>query len=113
MRPFPERKGRDAQAAHFFSRKYLSTRYFPDNCCLLCASCHAITTDDHHEHVSLFKRLLGETRYDWLIQRKQQIVRYREADKKAIREHFRAQIEHMRIRRLKGDVGVLELVSYD
>ena len=112
-RPFPQRKGQDCHASHFFSRKYLSTRWFADNATCLCASCHSIVTDDHHEHVALFRRLLGETRYEWLIQRKQQIVRYREADKKAIREHFRAQIEHLKIRRRNGEDGPLPLVSYD
>jgi 5-methylcytosine-specific restriction endonuclease McrA len=113
QRPFPERKGQDAHCSHFFSRKYLSTRFLPDNATLLCASCHSIVTDDHHEHVKLFERLLGETRYEMLVERKRKLVRYREADKKAIRQHFRAQIEHLKIRRRNGHDGVLPLVSYD
>lgn len=113
QRPFPERKGQDVHCSHFFSRKYLSTRWFPDNAACLCASCHSIVTDDHHEHVRLFEKLLGPVRYEWLVERKQKLVRYREADKKAIREHFKAQIEHMKMRRLNGDVGGLDLVGFD
>lgn len=112
-RPFPERKGQDAHCSHFFSRKYNSTRWFPDNAALLCASCHALVTDDHHEHVTLFRRLLGETRYEWLLKRKQMIVRYRAADKKAMREHFRQQTEAMRAQRLDGVCGSLSLPAYD
>lgn len=113
MRPFPERKGQDIHCSHFFSRKYLSTRWFPDNAASLCASCHSIVSDDHHEHVRLFERLLGSTRYQWLIERKQKIVRYRDADKKAIREHFKAQVEHFKIQRRNGATGCLELASHD
>ena len=41
-REFPDRKGREAQCSHFYSRKYSSTRWYPDNALLACASCHAI-----------------------------------------------------------------------
>lgn len=112
-RPFPLRKGQDVHCSHFFSRKYKSTRWFPDNAACLCATCHAIVTDDPHEHATLFRRLLGEVRYEWLIKRKQLIVRYRAADVKAIREHFRDQIERMKELRISGVVGVLQLVAYD
>lgn len=112
-RPFPERKGQDAHCSHFFSRKFNATRWFPDNAAMLCATCHAIVGDDPHEHATLFRRLLGETRYEWLQQRKRQIVRYRAADKKAMRAHFREQIEAMQEQRLAGVCGVLSLAAYD
>lgn len=112
-RPFPERKGQDIHCSHFFSRKFNATRWFPDNAACLCATCHAVVTDDANEHVTLFRRLLGETRYGWLLQRKRQIVRYRDADKKAMREHFRGQIERMLAERIQGHSGLLMLVAYD
>ena len=112
-REFPERKGQDAHCSHFFSRKFNSTRWFPDNAVLACASCHAVTTDDHDEHVNLFKRILGPVRYEWLLKRKPLIVRYRAADKKAMAAHYRAEVARIKQLRREGVMGCVELVAYD
>lgn len=112
-REFPDRKGQDAHCSHFYSRKYNSTRWFPDNAVLLCASCHRITTDDHHEHVRLFESLLGETRYAMLVERKAKLFRYRKADKDAMKAHYKSQLENLKAHRTRGATGVLAVAAYD
>lgn len=112
-RPFPDRKGRDVHCSHFISRKFKSVRWFPDNALCLCATCHGIVTDDPHEHSTLMLRVLGDERLGWLKQRKQQIVRYRADDEKAMRAHYRAESLRIRDQRARGVVGCVQLVAYD
>lgn len=112
-RMFPERKGQDAHCSHFLSRKFNSTRWHPDNAVCLCASCHAVVTDDHDEHVTLIKRILGSVRYERLKQRKQLVVRYRPADKREMSKHYRAEVARIKQMRREGVIGAVELVPYD
>lgn len=70
-------------------------------------------SDDPHEHTALFYRILGQDLYAELIRRKQQIVRYREADKKAMRAHFREQLEGMLSQRREGVTGMIAFAAYD
>lgn len=112
-REFPDRKGQDAHCSHFISRKFHSLRWWPHNAVLLCATCHAIVTDDPHEHSTLMQKILGSELLGWLLRRKHQIVRYREADKKAMRAHYREELERMRAQRAEGVTGMLTFAAYD
>lgn len=112
-REFPDRKGQDVHCSHYFSRKFNATRWFPDNAACLCAPCHAIVGADPHEHSTFFQRILGPDRYGWLVRRKQQIVRYRAVDKKAMRSHFRQQLESMLAQRAEGVTGMISFAAYD
>lgn len=112
-RPFPERKGQDAHCSHFYSRKFNSTRWHPLNALCLCASCHAIVTDDPAEHYSLYLRVLGEGALTLLRERKEKIVRYRELDKAQMRTHYRGEINRLKQLRREGVIGFVELVAYD
>jgi hypothetical protein len=63
--------------------------------------------------VRLFKVLLGEVRYKELMDRKHKIVRYRKADKDAMKAHYKEQLIQMRAKRNDGVKGVLPIVAYD
>jgi hypothetical protein len=56
---------------------------------------------------------LGATRYQWLLERKQEIKRYRAQDKKAMREHYKNELALLLSRRRRGEVGALPVASYD
>ena len=51
------------EAAHIFSRRYLSTRYQPINCLCLCSACHRKAHDQPVEFVEWVKNYLGEDIY--------------------------------------------------
>jgi len=112
-RQFPERKGKDVHASHFYSRQFNSTRWFVDNAVCLCATCHDYVGKHPDDHVSLIRRVLGDTRYQWLQARKRLIVRYRAADKKAMRKHYSAELERIKAMRLEGHTGLVTPVTYD
>jgi hypothetical protein len=110
---FPERKGKNAQCSHFYKRKHHSTRWFPDNCVLLCGTCHAEYETRPREHTQFMTRLLGEARLDMLAQRFRGIFRYRDKDKKAMRKHYAAELDRIRGLRAAGVVGPVEVCAYD
>lgn len=110
---FPERKGQDIHCSHYFSRKFNATRWFPDNAACLCATCHAVVTDDPDAHYKFFFLHLGQVRYDWLVKRKHEIKRYRANDKKDMRVHFRNELERLRQMRKDGVMGAINLVAWD
>ena len=48
------------QCAHVFSRRYTATRTAELNAVALCASCHLYLTQNPLEHVTFFRRYLGD-----------------------------------------------------
>lgn len=112
-REFPERKGQDIHASHFYSRQFNATRWFPDNAVALCGRCHDFVGKHPDAHTDLIRSLLGAVRYQCLKDRKQRIYRYRPADKKAMRMHFAAELERIRAERMNGVTGYIEVYAYD
>lgn len=112
-RPFPERKSQALHCSHFFSRIYLSTRYFIDNLSSLCAACHDFLGKNPHEHVAFVRKKLGDVRYEMLCARKQKIYRYRNSDRAEMRKHFAAELMRLLGIRERGVVGPIEVVAYD
>lgn len=112
-RPFPERKGRDVHASHFYSRTFNSTRWFIDNALCLCAACHDHVGKHPDDHTALIKRAIGDVGYEQLRERKQRIVRYRAADKKAMRWHFAQELTRIRQLREGGRIGYVRAANYD
>lgn len=110
---FPDRKGRDVHGSHFFSRIYLSVRYFPDNIVTLSAQWHDFVGKNPNAHVALVKRLLGDVRYEALCERKNRIYRYRGPDKTAMRKHYANELERLLSLRAQGVTGHIEVVAYD
>ena len=113
QRPYPERKGQGIHCSHIVTRAKHVTRWFPDNAIALCNGCHRHVASDRHEHESLARRLLGDMRYEFLMQRKQEIRRYRASDRKEMKSHYTGELERLRELRRNGAVGPLEVVSWD
>jgi hypothetical protein len=74
-----------------------SVRFDPDNALALCVHCHFEMGSNPHEHKKLIKKILGEARYDLLIERSECVDRgkeYRKTKGKGeISAHYKAQFE--------------------
>jgi len=110
---WPACKGQDAHCSHFKSRAYSSVRWFPDNATLLCAAHHDYAGKNPDEHTEFFRRMLGLTRYDWLVERYRRVFRYRKADKAEMRKHFNSELDRLKVARAQGVTGPLEFFAYD
>lgn len=110
---FPDRKGREVQCSHFKSRGFNSTRWFPDNAVCLSAAAHTYLGRHPDEHTDFIRKHLGPVRYQELCERNRRIYRYRASDKKAMRQHYAAELERIRALRADGVTGYIEVVAYD
>lgn len=109
---FPERKSQALHASHYYSRGIACTRHHPDNVSSLCGRCHKEVGEDPDAHRRWMLKRLGDIRYGELGVRKNTLI-YRKVDKKAMRAHYRAELERMLAERRRGLIGPLELVAYD
>ena len=110
---FPDRKARDCHCSHFYSRQFNSTRWHPNNLTCICATCHDYLGKHPDEHTDFIRALLGPGAYEMLRDRNRQVYRYREADKKAMKKHYRAELERIHALRTEGVTGYISVVSYD
>jgi hypothetical protein len=60
-----------------------------------------------------FEKLLGEVRYEWLLERHQQIFRYSPQERWEMVQHYRAQEKKIDRLRMDGEEGVVVLTPWD
>jgi len=100
--------------SHIISRKYVSTRTYPDNALCICRGCHRKLGDNPPAHAKLAKSVLGETRYQWLTERHaNNMIKYTKADKREMSKHYRDEVKRMRKERSNGFDGFIDLVAWD
>jgi len=100
--------------SHVKSRKYVSCRFFEKNALALCRSCHTKMAESPAEHIELYIRIWGEEGYQELLDHYNRTdIRLRKADKLAIRKHWQGELERMRLMRMQGKQGVIELIGWD
>jgi len=81
------------QTAHFIGRRYRSTRYDPDNACLLCFADHQHFHENPLEFVEFFKARLGEEGFDFLRGRARST--WPKVDKKLIEVYLKEEIKKL------------------
>lgn len=101
------------ECAHFHNRHSSAGRWHPDNVACLCHDRHGYLERHNAEEARFFESLLGPTRYEWLIERMQGTYRYKGWERAEMAEHYRAQMRHIEKRRLSGEQGIIEVVSWD
>ena len=108
----PEGHGLDC--AHIHSRRYTSggLRWSVDNALCLCRSCHRMYTAQPANWGRFLMDLLGEGHLDLLNEKLNNGQRVKKADKEAIYQHLKGQWEHLRDRRMDGDIGYIEITDY-
>ena len=110
---FPDRKGAGLHCSHFFGRRGASTRHHGDNCYALCFSCHQRLGSNPHEHRAFVHRELGEVRYNDLVLRANTPVKRSKAEREEMYQHYKAQLQYCRRRRMDGETGLIEFVEWD
>lgn len=98
--------------SHVYGRRHRSTRWHPDNAFALCKSCHSYLEDRPIEHAQFAREKLGDTRHDMLIETHHRPVKFTKADKKAMREHYRQELNRIRDERSNGNMGYIEFTAF-
>jgi len=101
------------EVAHFHNCWAVAGRWFPDNVACLCHEQHAYLEVHNAEEAAFYRSLLGDTRYEWLIKRMQGSYQYKPWERAEMAAHYRAQMKHIEKRRLKGEEGFIDVVSWD
>lgn len=90
---------RALDCSHFIGRGNWSVRFDPDNAIALCTACHFRLGGNPVEHKAFIRDLLGETRYDLLVERSEDRARGRDyrktKGKGAISAHYKDQFEKL------------------
>ena len=81
------------QTSHYHGRAIKSTRWFDDNCCLLCMGCHMYFHGHRIDHDQFFLKRLGQERFDKLNMQAQMIEKH--VDVWAITLYLREQIKKL------------------
>lgn len=97
--------------AHLFTRRSRSTRWDADCGVALCYGCHQWVDSHPAEKELLARRLLGDGRYELLRQKHARPARYRKSDIADIRKHLRSELDRLKMLRMGGKRGPLEVVS--
>ncbi len=105
------RQGLDC--SHFYGRRHRSTRWHPDNAFAHCRGCHQYLGSNPAIFDGFARAELGETRYNWLMRRHNQTMKYTKADLEDMYQHYRSQLIYLEKRRMKGHIGYIDFVSWD
>ena len=110
---YPEGQRQGLDCSHFYGRRHHSTRWHPDNAFSHCRGCHQYLGSNPAIFDKFARGQLGETRYDWLMRRHNQVTKYSEEDLEDMYQHYKAQLAYMERRRKEGFVGYLDFVAWD
>ena len=110
---YPEGNRQGLDASHLFGRRHSSTRWNPDNVFAHCRGCHQYLGSNPPIFTAWARDKLGDVRYDWLMERHNQTVKYTKADKEEMYQHYKAQLAYMQRLRKEGDTGYLPLCGWD
>ena len=101
------------ECAHFHNRRASAGRWFPDNVACLCHEIHAYLEVHNAEESEFFYDNMGMEKYDALKIRMQGLYRYKPWERSEMAAHYRAQMRSIEKRRLNGEKGFIEVVSWD
>ena len=111
---YPENAG-GLECSHYFSRSHYSTRFNPDNAFSHCTGCHTKIGGSPHDFSRWVEKQLGESRYQILVEQKNNIDLGREVRKMnkngEASKHFREQLKAMKSQREAGKVGRIEFIG--
>lgn len=112
-REYPEGSSRfGLHCSHHFGRRHKSVRWEPMNAASLCFTCHNEVAENPLEHVTWFRRLLGERNYELLCELKERLVRKKDLDMKAMAKHYREELARMQALRAEGVRGRIEFTGW-
>lgn len=101
------------ECAHGYGRRQLGGRWHPDNCLILCHDSHRFLDTHPPLKWDVWRRVLGDTRYEALVERMQRTFHYRAIDRREINEHYRSEKKRIEGLRRDGIQGTIEIISYD
>ena len=98
--------------SHIFSRRHRTIRWCKDNVQALCFSCHQWFGGSPADSGLWVANLLGESHIELLREKRDSRVKVSKPEEKDIAKHYREQLKLIEKKRLDGDSGYIEFVSW-
>ena len=106
-------KSRAMQASHFNGRGAGNiARYDTDNVRCLIATEHAYLENRPGEHTAFLRLLLGDTRYEQMEERCRQVYKWSVGEKDEMLEHYKSELQRLKVMRREGVMGYIEVVNW-
>jgi hypothetical protein len=83
------------QNGHLFSRNAYSTRWLELNCHCQCSSCNMTHEYNPHIYTNWFIHKYGVEKYDELLFRHNQVVKYKDGDLIALEQYFTDKLNNL------------------
>lgn len=100
--------------AHVHTRKHRSTRWNSNyGAVALCAKCHRRFTDFPVEWSDFLRSEMGDENYQEAKRLAWESRKYTKAEQLEIRKHYQDELKRIRELRASGEMGYIQLVSYD
>lgn len=106
-------KSQGLHTSHFYSRRHQNCRYDPLNACAKCFRCHQTMTGNPVEFTRWIRKYLGDTLFDELHRKHNQIKKWSKAEKEEMYQHYRSELKRLEQLRAEGEEGVLSVVPWD
>ena len=107
-----ERGSQGLHNSHIFSRRHRTIRWCKDNTQSLCYSCHTWFGGSPADSGRWITELLGEGFLDMLREKRDSKVKVPKSEEIAIAKHYREQLKIIEGKRLNGETGFIDFVSY-
>ena len=100
------------QCCHIVGRRITRLRHDGMNLVAMCASCHANFSLSPLAFAAFVREKIGEANADWLERMRNTVHKRPKGWEKEARKHYRAELKAMKAKRLAGDDGYIDFVSY-
>jgi len=108
-----ESNSQGLHCSHFYSRRHQNTRYDPLNACAKCYSCHQKMGGDPVNFTRWIRKYLGDTLFDELHRKHNQIKKWGKGEKEEMYQHYRSELKRLEQLRAEGEEGVLTVVPWE
>lgn len=100
------------ETSHVYSRKHRTIRWSKDNANCLCHYCHRVWHESPLAAFAWFEHTFGSGRVELLIERMNNRVKVPKTEEKDIAKHYREQLKIIQDKRLHGENGYIDFISY-
>lgn len=98
--------------SHNFSRRHRTIRWCKENAIPLCYSCHQWFGGEPLDSGKWLEGFIGVGTVDLLREKMNMKVKVSKIEEKEIAKHYREQLKEIEAKRVKGEIGHIEFISY-
>jgi len=100
------------ELSHVYGRRHRTIRWCKDNGNCLCHYCHRQWHEDPLDSFYWFDEKYGEARRNFLTEKMHNRVKVSKLEEKDIAKHYREQLKLIEQKRLDGECGYIDFVSW-